>query len=148
MREWGGFDGLDDLIARQPDKGMLRDMLDSFKIDEMGGNGHLLFFQPLADLILPSIRRTEEFFASKTLSDMPPKVEKKISKDVEAANRSDRNASLVVPLLFWSLSDENYEVMIRNSIMYPVRVLLMNIFWGKSKDIVDFVPHYRSNWNV
>ena len=79
---------------------------------------------------------------------MPPKVEKKISKDVEAANRSDRNASLVVPLLFWSLSDENYEVMIRNSIMYPVRVLLMNIFWGKSKDIVDFVPHYRSNWNV
>ena len=70
-----------------------------------------------------------------------------IAKDVEKANRSDPNASLTVPLLFWTLSDKNYDMMIRKSVPWPVRCLLCSyLFWAKAKHIIEFVPNYRNNW--
>ena len=150
LTQWGGFDGLNEAVTLQlPNAEKLGEKLEIIKdAANLGENRHRIYFQEVADLIIPSIERVKHFFAEKTMSHIPESLEKEISKEIEAANRSDRNAPLTVPLIFWSLSDENYEIMIRNTILWPLRVLLMNLFWSKGKDIVDFVPHYRNNWNI
>lgn len=56
---------------------------------------------------------------------------------------------ILFPVLFWTLSERNYDLMIKKSIPWPLRCLLCSyLFWAKAKLIVEFVPHYRSNWHL
>jgi hypothetical protein len=141
--------GLDQFLAERPSDDELRALL--ARVDELEDAettvSHIDVFRPIADELLPEVARIEAFFEGVDLTSMPKAVEKAITRDVEKANRSDPNASLTVPLLFWTLSDKNYDLMIRKSVPWPVRCLLCSyLFWAKAKHIVEFVPHYRSNW--
>ena len=147
LHEWGGFEmekflaESDDVQARAP--GLLLRIAEQIETVS-----HKELFQPLADLFLPELARAEAFFRDKKLTDIPKSVEKKLTKAVEKNNRGDPNARYSVPLLFWTLSPESYDLMIRKSVPYPFRVLLSYMFWEKGKHIKRFVPHYRTNWQI
>jgi len=147
--EWNGFDGFRAYLAERPDLVALRKELEALKDQNLAENRHHDVFSALQKTIMGDVAAAEAFFADKQMTDLPPAVEKKISKAVEHANRNDPNASLTVPLLFWSLSDEHYKRVIQSAIPWPVRVLLCNtLFWRKGKEIAEFCPHYRNNWAI
>jgi hypothetical protein len=147
LDEWGGFKGMAEFVksvSYDPTTKILNEIEANLTMDNYKG-----LFSSLSDLVIPHVKTTEEFFREKKMTDIPKKLEQTLSKMVETNNRNDKNAPLTVPLLFWSLEADSYELMIKKSISWPLRMFLTSVlFWSRGKDIIPFVPNYRNSWNI
>ncbi len=119
-------------------------------LDKPEGQSHVAVWTPVQKLLLPHLQAEEDYMTPERLETMPKEAQEAAEEAIKTANKADPLGHLTLPLLLWGMNDENYEQMVRPHFPAFVRKVLCNyIFYYKgASDLLPFVPHYRSTWNI
>jgi hypothetical protein len=119
-------------------------------LDNPRGGSHVAVWTPVQKILLPHLLAEEDYTTPQRLETMPQEAQDAAELAIRTANKGDPLGYLTLPLLLWSMNEENYDQMVRPHFPAFVRKVLCNyIFYYKgASDLLPFVPHYRSTWEI
>ena len=114
------------------------------------GDEYVKVWTDLQNALVPHLDAEEQYFTDEKLDQIPQSLKDDILARIQEHNKADPMGWLTLPLMLWTLTDENYDRMIRPAMPKFVRAVLCNyIFYYKgASDLLPFVPHYRDSWTI